>query len=51
MVAFIDRMIGQLTGRDIAILGERETGKTHLHYFLRTRTIPSGYDPGTRQSR
>ena len=51
MVAFIDRMIGQLLGRDIAILGERQTGKTHLHYFLRTRTIPSGYNQTLGQQR
>jgi hypothetical protein len=51
MVAFIDRLIGQLAGRNIAILGERETGKTHLHYFLRTRTIPSQYTQTLGQER
>jgi hypothetical protein len=51
VVAFIDRMVGQLRGRNIAILGERETGKTHLHYFLRTRTIPAQYTQTLGQER
>ncbi len=43
MVAFIDQMIGQIAGKEIAVLGDRETGKTHLQYFLHTQTIPTEY--------
>jgi len=43
MVAFIDRMMGQIAGQEIAVLGERETGKTHLQHFLHTRKIPPQY--------
>lgn len=51
MVAFIDQMIGQIAGKEIAVLGDRETGKTHLQYFLHTRTIPGHYEQTLGQQR
>jgi len=38
-----DRVIGRLRGSTLAVLGERETGKTHLQTFLREGRIPTTY--------
>jgi hypothetical protein len=40
---FLDRIIGTLRGHKLAVLGEREVGKTHLQTFLRTGKIPTAY--------
>jgi hypothetical protein len=38
-----DKIVIALSGKQVAVLGARQVGKTHLIEFLTTGSIPAGY--------